>query len=265
VLFFTISFNLSLTVQPTIFAAQEHIMRKILVLALAFFATLPAFSQEPATKKKLELPNGPGDHFMVQLAYNNWQGAPDSISSHISGFQRSANVYVMLNKPFKSSPKLSLGIGLGIGTSNIYFKKMNVEIGASTPKLPFIATDSTDNYKKYKLTTAYLEIPLELRFTDKPETPNKSLKGAIGIKVGTLVNAHTKAKVLRNEAGNTLNSSAVKTNNKSYFNTTRLAATGRIGYGAFSLFGAYSLTGIFKDGVAEDIKLLQVGITISGL
>lgn len=251
--------------QPIIFAAQDHIMRKILVLLFSFFATLTAFSQDPQPKKKIELPNTPGDHFMVQLAFNNWQGAPDSISSHISGFQRSANVYVMLNKPFKSNPRFSLGIGLGVGTSNIYFKKMNVEIGALTPRLPFVATDTTDNFKKYKLTTAFLEAPLELRFTANPGNPNKSVKAALGIKLGTLVNAHTKGKILRNEAGTTLNSYTVKTHSKSYFNTTRMAATARIGYGAFSLFGAYNLTGMFKDGVAEDMKLLQVGLAISGL
>ncbi len=251
--------------QPIIFAAQEQIMRKLSLLVLAFASTLTAFSQTPGTKKKFDLGNRPGDHFMVQLALNSWQGAPDSISSHISGFQRSANVYVMLDKPFKSNPRFSLGIGVGVGTSNIYFKRMNVEIGASTPVLPFVATDTLSNYKKYKLTTAYLEAPLELRFTKDPENPNKSIKGAIGIKLGTLVNAHTKGKILQNSTGGTINSNTIKTSSKSYFNGTRLAATARVGYGAFTLFGAYNLTTMFKDGVAEDIKLLQVGISISGL
>jgi len=57
----------------------------------------------------------------------------------------------------------------------------------------------------------------------------------------------------------------VKENSKSYFNTTRLAATARVGYGNFSLFGAYSLTGIFKDGIAPDIKGMQIGLAFSGL
>jgi hypothetical protein len=252
-------------VQPIIFAAQEQIMRKLFVLILAFVATLPAFSQETSPKKKFDLGNRPGDHFMVQLALNSWQGAPDSISSHISGFQRSANVYVMLDKPFKANPKFSIGVGVGVGTSNIYFKKMNVEIGASVPVLPFIATDTLSNYKKYKLTTAFVELPVELRFSGNPVTPNKSVKVAIGMKLGTLVNAHTKGKILRDKAGNTLNNYTVKTSSKSYFNSTRLAATARVGYGAFSLFGAYTLTGMFKDGVASDAKLLQVGLNISGL
>ena len=259
------SFNLSLTVQPTIFAAQEHIMRKILVLVLAFFATLPAFSQDPKTKNNIEIPNRPGDHFMVQLAYNFWTGAPDSINSHISGFQRSANVYVMLNKAFKSNPRFSLGIGLGLGTSNMYLDKMEIKIASLERDLPFIATDTVENFKKYKLATAYLEVPLELRFTSKPETPNKSVKGAIGIKVGTLANAHTKGKELRDARGNTINSYTAKESTKRYFNNTRFAATARVGYGPFSIFGAYDFNGIFKDAVAPDMKLWQLGLCISGL
>jgi hypothetical protein len=44
-----------------------------------------------------------------------------------------------------------------------------------------------------------------------------------------------------------------------------LAATARVGYGNFTLFGAYDLSGIFKDGVAANMKSLQIGLTISGL
>ena len=242
-------------------------MRKLLVLVMAFMATVPAFSQDipKREKKKFDLTNRAADHFMVQFGLNSLQGAPDSIQSHIKGFQRSANVYVMFDKPFKSNPQLSVAIGAGIGTNNYYFKKMIVDIGALTPVLPFRDVDSAQNFKKFKMTTAFLEIPLELRFTKNPEMTNKTFKAAIGVKVGTLLNAHTKGKVLRGPTDNVINNYTVKTSTKSYFNSTRLAGTARIGYGNFSLFGAYSFTGLFKDGVAADMKTLQVGLTISGL
>jgi Outer membrane protein beta-barrel domain len=242
-------------------------MRKLVVILIALVAAVPSFSQEITPKKKrvYDLTNRAADHFMVQFALNSWQGAPDSISSRISGFQKSANVYIMLDKPFKANPRFSIAAGIGVGTGNIYFKKMIVDIGATTTKLPFRIADNADNYKKFKLTTAYLEAPLELRFTSNPSIPNKTLKAAIGIKIGTLVNAHTKGKGLRNAAGTVLNTKTDKENSKNYFNTTRLAATARLGYGSVSLFGAYSLTPLFKDGVAPDIKGLQVGLTFSGL
>lgn len=239
-------------------------MRKYFAIVFALTISTIAFSQTSSTLPT-KLGNRAADHFMVQVAANFWSGAPDSVSKNIKGFNRSANAYLMYDKQFKNNPRLSAAIGIGVGTSNIYFDKMEVKIGAASSKLPFIRTDTGNNYKKYKLSTAFLEIPVELRFMANPETPNKSVKGAIGVKVGTLVNAHTKAKNLENAGGTKLNGLTIKENSKAYFNTTRIAATARVGYGIFSLFGAYNLTGMFKDGVAADTKLLQIGFTISGL
>lgn len=209
--------------------------------------------------------NRTGDHLMLQLTSDHWIGTPDSIDSKISGFARGANVYVMLDQRFKGAPQWSVAFGAGVSTSNMYFKNMVVDIKAKTNKLPFKQVDSIDHFKKYKVTTAFLEIPLELRFTLKPEQETKSVKFAIGAKVGTLLNVHTKGKTLLDKNGGTLNSYTAKETGKGFFNSTRLTATARIGYGNFSLFGSYQLNNIFKDGVAADIKLVQVGLNFSGL
>ena len=239
-------------------------MRKFSAIVFALTISTIAFSQtKPIIPSKIG--NRAADHFMVQIAGNFWSGSPDSVSNNIKSFNRSANVYLMYDKQFKNNPRLSAAIGIGVGTSNIYFDKMEVKIAAANPKLPFIRTDTGNNFKKYKLATAFLEIPIELRFMAKPETPNKSIKGAIGIKVGTLLNAHTKGRNLQNAAGTKINGFTLKESSKSYFNTTRIAATARVGYGIFSLFGAYSITNMFKDGAGADTKLVQVGFTISGL
>lgn len=254
---------------PSIFAAQENIMRKLLVLVIAFMAAVPAISQDnpvsPKPKKKFDLTNRAGDHLMIQFGLNSLQGAPDSIKDYMKGFQRSANVYLMFDKPFKGNPRFSIAIGAGIGTNNYYFKKMIVDIAATSNQLPFRAVDSAENYKKFKVHTTFLEVPLELRFTADPETPSKSIKAAIGIKAGTLLNAHSKGKILRDANDRNINNGTFKESSKNYFNTTRLAGIARLGYGNFTLFGAYNFTGVFKDGVAADMKTLQVGLTISGL
>ena len=239
-------------------------MRKIFAILFACAISTMAISQTKTTIPT-KLGNRAADHLMVQVAGNFWSGTADSVSNYIKGFNRSANVYLMYDKQFKTNPKLSAGIGIGVGTSNMYFDKLETRIASNNAKLPFIRTDTGNNYKKYKLTTAFLEIPVELRFMAKPETPNKSLKAAIGVKVGTLLNAHTKGKNLQTASGGKHNGLTVKENSKIFFNTTRIAATARVGFGIFSLFGAYNITGIFKDGVAPDTKLIQVGFAISGL
>lgn len=238
-------------------------MKKLLFIVFAFLSVTAGFAQD---KKKIGgFMNRTGDHVMLQLAYDSWTGAPDSIKSRMHGFPRGANIYVMLDQRFKSSPQWSVAFGLGVGTSNIYFKNMVVDIKSKTNTLPFKNVDSIDHFKKYKLTTAFLEIPLELRFTLDPENESKSIKAALGVKVGTLLNAHTKGKTLLNKNGGTVNSYTAKETGKGFFNSTRLAGTARIGYGNFSLFGSYQFNNIFKDGVAAPMKLFQVGLTFSGL
>jgi hypothetical protein len=240
-------------------------MRKLLFILLVVGISTSSFAQTVPTAKTSTLGGRAADHFMIQLGTNFLTGAPDSIKTYVKGFNRSANVYFMYDKQFKTNPKLSIGIGLGIGTTNIYFNKMEARIGANTAKLPFIRTDTGNNYKKYKIATAFLEIPLELRFMSKPNDPNKSIKGALGVKVGTMINAHTRAKNLQNAAGARFNSYTQKETAKAFFNTTRISLTGRIGYGIYSLFGSYAITNMFKDGVAPEIKTVQIGFCISGL
>jgi len=70
---------------------------------------------------------------------------------------------------------------------------------------------------------------------------------------------------LRSASGSVINDYTEKVVAKKYFNSSRLSATARVGYGNFTLFGAYSFGSMFKDGVAADMKLFQAGITISGL
>jgi hypothetical protein len=238
-------------------------MKKLLFIVFAFLSVTAASAQE---KKKLGgFMNRTGDHLMLQLTSDYWIGTPDSIDSRINGFARGANVYVMLDQRFKSSPQWSVAFGLGVSTSNMYFKNMVVDIKSKTNKLPFINVDSIDHFKKYKLATAYLELPIELRFTFDPANESKSIKVALGVKAGTLLNVHTKGKTLLDKNNAVSNTYTAKESDKAFFNSTRLTGTARIGYGNFSLFGSYQFNKIFKDGVAADIKLVQIGLNFSGL
>jgi len=240
-------------------------MKKIVFVFIAFISVTAVSAQDKKVKSKADLTTRAGDHLMLQLTSDHWAGMPDSIKEHKKGLSRGANIYVMMDKPFKNNPRFSAAFGIGFGTSNMYFKNYDVFLKSTAVKLPFNALDSTDHFKKYKLTTAYLEIPVELRFVDNPLKNNKSFKAAIGVKVGTLLNVHTKGKTLLNKSGGTVNTYTEKENNKKFFNGTRIAATARIGYGNLSLFGSYQLTNLLKDGVGPDLKPFQIGICLSGL
>jgi hypothetical protein len=245
-------------------------MKKIFFTFFTSLIFITLYAQDDSSvqikpAKKFDLTNRPGDHLMIQISSDHWTGMPDSIDSHQSGFSRGLNVYVMMDKPFKGAPKFSVGLGIGIGSSNIAFKKMNVDVKSPTAKLPFTAADSTNHFKKFKVSMSYLEIPVELRFSSDPSSGGGGWKIALGGKVGTLINLHTKGKTLQDKNNKTVNSYIAKENSKRFFNGTRLMATARIGYGVISLFGAYQINNILKDGAGPDMKLYQVGISLSGL
>lgn len=245
-------------------------MKKIALLTVVLF-TFGLLSAQDSTHvdrgdaKTINLSKRPGDHLLLQFSTDGWRGMPDSIASHQKGFSRGFNMYFMFDKVFKSSPKFSFGIGVGVSTSNISFKKMDVQLNSTNPVLPFIAVDATDHFKKYKVATSFLEVPLELRYTARPDHYNKSWKAALGVKLGTMVKAQTKGKTLVDNNNSTLNTYTEKISSKRFMNTTKFTATARAGYGVISLFAAYGLSNVFKDGVAHEIKPFQIGLTLSGL
>lgn len=249
-------------------------MKKILTLFIALASMTAVMAQDstttvsPKKKKrdwsKVRLSNRPNDHFMLQLGYNGWSQIPDTINT--KGLSRSFNVYFMFDLPFKSDPRFSVGIGAGVGTDNMFLDKMEIDItGRRANTLGFRNMADTNHFKKYKLGTTFLEAPVELRFVSNPENTNRSWKIAFGGKIGTLMSAHVKGKTLQNKAGNTINAYTLKEKSKRYFNGTRLSVTGRIGYGALSLYGSYQINAFIKEGFGPDVRPFQIGLTLSGL
>ena len=217
----------------------------------------------PKKKQTISLAGRANDHLLVQLGYAGWVGTPDSI--HQTGASKALNIYFMFDFPFKTSPKLSVGVGAGVGTDQIKFSKTYVAIKDQTTILHFVDQSDTSHFKRTKLATAYLEAPVELRYTSNPLNSDKSFKCALGIKVGTMLNAHTRYKDLQSSTGALLNSYVAKESSKKFFNTTRLCVQGRVGWGHFSVYGSYQISQLFKDGVAAVINPFSVGLTLSGL
>lgn len=246
-------------------------MRKLLVALAAVLLVLGVQAQTDSTGKykvkkdwsKINLQGRANDHFIVQMGYDGWMNRPDTVRT--KGFGRHLNIYFMLDKPFKNNPRYSIAGGLGFGSSNIYFDKMEPQVAGTTPQIEFRDVADTNHFKKFKLSETWLELPVELRFVANPENSNKSWKGAIGLKLGTMVNAHSKGKILQTRGGGTLRNYTEKETSKKYFNTTRIAATARIGYGPFTLYGAYQLNALFKDNYGPAVHPFSIGLSISGL
>jgi hypothetical protein len=240
-------------------------MRKIVFAFIAVCLFSTAFGQDSTIRRliptKKETPSN--DHFLIQFGHLTWMDSPDSIKT--KGIPRTLNIYLMMNFPFKTNLHWSVALGPGIASDNMVFDKMTVGIKERTPSIPFNDVSDTSHFKRYKLSTNFLEVPVELRYRFNPDNDKKSVKIAIGAKVGTLLNAHTKGKVLQNSNNQTIGDYTVKESSKQFFNKQRLSVMGRIGYGSLSAFASYSITPVFKEGLGPSVRPLSIGLTLSGL
>lgn len=251
-------------------------MKKLFLSFGSFFIVFLLIAQDnpaPETKSKkkdwskVSLGNRANDHFMLQYGITNWAGKPDSINT--KGFSRSFNMYFMIDMPFKTDPRFSVAFGPGFGTDHIFLNSTNISLTDQANPLRFQNLKDTNHFNKYKLTTAFLELPVELRFVLNPLNSDKSFKVALGAKIGTLVSAQTKGKNWVDKNGNTIAGTSdkftQKQKDKFYFNGNRLSGTLRIGYGILSLYGSYQLGSIIKEGQGPQVKPYTIGITLSGL
>ncbi|MBX3240671.1 MAG: outer membrane beta-barrel protein [Chitinophagaceae bacterium] len=239
-------------------------MKRILLISSLLMCSSLLFAQDTdsvtVTPKKNtdQLKRRAADHFMFQYGYHGWSGAPDSLRN--GGYTTTFNLSLLYDFRFKSSPKYSVAVGVGVGWDNMYFKNTTIDLR----KYPLsFANETNYQYKRYKLATSYLEVPLELRYALNPEKYNSTFKVALGVKVGTQINAYTRAKITRDPEG--YGGYTTRLRDKRNFNSTRLAGTLRVGYGPFSVFGTYHLNEFFREGAGPDVRPYSVGIAVSGL
>jgi hypothetical protein len=235
-------------------------MKRIYTASFFLLTTATVMAQ---AKGKSTFAKKANDHFMIQLGSTMWTGQPDSIK--VKNLGRTLNVYFMMDFPFKSNPKFSTALGAGVASDGVFFNRTRIELTGSGDVLRFTRLDSLNHFKKYKLATVFLEVPVELRYVQHPENSDHSFKFALGAKVGTSIGTYTRGKTLEDKNGNAVSNYVEKIKRRGFINSTRLLVSGRIGWGNFSVFGQYHVTPLLKDGAGPVIRPYSVGITLSGL
>jgi len=199
------------------------------------------------------------DFVMIDMVWNNWMNKPDSVKT--KGFGYGFNAYLCYDFPIKKT-NLSFAAGLGISTSVVY---LNQEVLRNTDTSVAYAGQArflpdTAHFKRYKFVTTYLQAPFELRYFGNSNNRNKGFKAAIGIEVGTLLGGHTKSVTSVNGTN-----VKYKIDTKRYIAPWNFAATARVGWGNFSVFGSYNLTNVFKENAGPPITPISAGICLTGL
>lgn len=235
-------------------------MKKLFaVLAVAMAGSLYAGAQTTTktkdgeeTKSTVEKPSR--DFVMIKITSGGWADRPDSIKTKSIG--RGFAMSIMYDFPIKKS-NFSFAAGLGFNAQNVYLDGQNINFKDTGSQAIFFNSAS---YKRYKLTTTRLEMPLELRFFANNHNRNTGFKAAIGANIGLTVGAHTKGV---SGSGGSKYSDKVVT--RRFIQQWDFAPTMRIGYGNFSLYGSYSLTPIFKENAGPQMVQYSIGICLTGL
>ena len=243
---------------------------KIAAFALLLGITFTASAQNETPEKFSRRPDIPGT-FVLEFGFNRDLSAPEDFSLGFFG-SRAVNIYYQYDiRILKSSFSFVPGIGLSLERfkfGNEYTLDYDAnDLGSIVMVAP--ANAPVPDIRKSQLITNYIDIPLEIKYSTKPDDPARSFKISVGGRVGYMYDSFTKIKY--KEDGEV---KKLKSKEDFNLNKFRYGLTARIGIGNFSLFGYYNLTPLFEEGkglsdissentVKNDFSTLTIGISLA--
>lgn len=227
-------------------------MKKITALSFAFAVSLAAFAMSPDSVKTKKKPAAAKDRILVGGGFANWLNAPADTKIKFFG-SRAFDAAVMYDQPLGSGP-ISVALGLGFSginmSTNLQFLQDSLGNTVLTPYPDSVFSD----IKRNKLSTNYVNIPFELRYRSKPDKAYRRWNVAAGFKFGLLVQSHFKyeTKAIK-----------LKTYSIDNLNLLNYGPTLRFGYGQISVYGYYSLSGLFEKGKGPEITPFNFGLVLA--
>jgi len=183
--------------------------------------------------------------FTLPQAYNFLdQNINKSVGVNLNIFEKNFNLY---------HNNFGITTGLGVSWDNYRFSK-DITLRSDTSVI-WYRQDSID-FKKNKLTTCFLNVPLIFEF--QTHKYNNNFHFGIGGTFGYLIGSHTKQ--------------VYEINNKTYkpkvyddfhLNPFRYGLTARVGWGHINLFANYSLSALFAKNEGPELYPLMIGISVA--
>ncbi|GAB2629216.1 porin family protein [Belliella aquatica] len=240
-------------------------------LALLFIVGLITFSVSAQERTKTPIggrPDVKGD-LIVDFGFNTLNNKPDDLSTRFFP-SRTFNIYY--HAPiniFGEGSGFTFNPGIGIGTDKLAFTEdrtlfNNPVLGPESSQLLEISDvygdDILVNTNNVSLT--YFDIPLELRYHFNRSNYQKSMKVAIGGKVGFLLNSQSK---IAYEDSDGLER---KIKDRQNFGVApiRYGVYTRLGFPGFNIWGYYGLNQVFqkdKGPFATQATQFNFGISVA--
>lgn len=183
-----------------------------------------------------------------------WSGIPDGIA--IRAINQGFQSFVMYNAPFGKS-NFGFSAGLGFRANNMYGNFLSDSLrdpsGTGT-ELTMIPKNI--DFKRSKLTTPYLELPLEFRYTSKSK-----IGVGIGFKLAYLLPAHTKY-VGEDYLLDSESKLRVKYREIENLESFSYGPTLHIGYKWFHVTGYYSISKLFVKNKGPQMYPISIGFVL---
>jgi hypothetical protein len=149
--------------------------------------------------------------------------------------------------------KIRLVYGIGIDYNNYNFKQ---SVSLNTDSIPLFITQDGVEYKKNKLVTQYLNIPLMLNFKLSPKNEEGEMYISAGANFGYLIRSHQKQ--VWEDNGKRKN----KVRDDYSLEKYRIGYEVQFGYNNVILYGKYFPKSIFQANQGPELRTLSAGILI---
>ncbi len=241
-------------------------IRKLAGIVFFTGISLAATGQINSAAKPSVRPDIPGI-FTFEFGFNRDLNGPDEFSPGFIG-SRTANVYYQYEfRLFKSPISIVPGIGLSLERHQMNNNYTLAYENSTSDEVVLVAPGDSPypDIRKSMIITNYLEMPVEIRYTLKPDDPTRSFKVAFGGRIGYLFSSSSKIKYEEN-------SEIKKIKDKQDFNLNKIryGLSGKLGFGNFMFFGYYNLSPLFEGGnglqtddESNDFSTITVGISLS--
>lgn len=190
------------------------------------------------------------DQFYIGVNYNFLLNMPDETSQRNLSYGLQAGF--IRDIPINENRTIAFGIGLGYGVYSYY---SNLLVTETIDGFEYSVLDDDNDFKRNKLETHMIEMPLELRFRNSNALSYKFWRIYTGFKLGYVVGARSKF---------------VSNQEKiSFYNTDvrqlQYGLTFNFGFNTFNLHAYYALNNLFNKGVSlngSDINMkpLRIGL-----
>ncbi|MBT8181647.1 MAG: PorT family protein [Eudoraea sp.] len=220
--------------------------RHVLFLILGF--TINLCAQEKAVVEDLKYLE---DQFYLGITYNIILNKPNGVTQ--SNFSYGLMGGFIKDLPLNRRRNFAIGLGLGYAYNNYY---SNLFVNETENDLEYIVLDSDTSYKRNKLDSHVIEMPIEIRWRTSTPSDYKFWRIYAGMKLGYVVGS--RSKFVSNTARISFNNPDIR--------KFRYGLMLNFGYSTVNVHAYYALSNLFNDNVntveGESIEFrpLRIGI-----